>query len=216
MAFPAPTVFHRATMPYNAKIKEYSRDRRAWIQDGKKSPGIKSHKAFVWPRDGRNGSKWGRMKDILQDKGPDIHIAISADRMDYMKNRQHKSCWAEWTCLDNRDRDVSMSSVKYAPWTHNRALGGRAPGLSYDFRTRKYGKANPQTWTDVRWQPEPNNIHVFPEALRSFYGDWYQDDNSIPLIKSCPPFASVQHFASPGPNGAHIPQFAHPGHFAHL
>ncbi|KAJ4334720.1 hypothetical protein N0V87_006629 [Didymella glomerata] len=203
MAFPVAPVFHPTTMPYNTNIKEYSRDHRAWVQDGNKFRGIKSHKAFIWPKDGRNGSKWGRMKDILQDKGPDIHIAMSADKMDYMKNRQHKSRWADWTCLDNRDRDVSMSSVKYAPWTHNGALGGRAPGLSYDFRTRKYGQANPKTWTDIKWQPEPNGKHMFPEALRSFYGDWYQDNNYIPLTKRYPRLA-------------HVPQFAHHGQSAHF
>ncbi|KAJ4382162.1 hypothetical protein N0V86_002493 [Didymella sp. IMI 355093] len=189
-------------MPHRSNIKEYSRDHRAWIQDGKKFRGIKSHKALIWPKDGRNGSKWGRMKDILQDKGPDIHIAISADKMDYMKNRQHKSRWADWTCLDNRDRDVSMSSVTYAPWTHNGALGGRAPGLSYDFRTRKYGTADRHTWTDVKWQPEPNCKNLYPEAFRSYYGDWYQDRNYIPLIRHYPQLAP---FAHPG----------HLGHFAH-
>ncbi|KAF3036053.1 hypothetical protein E8E12_005010 [Didymella heteroderae] len=193
-------------MPYNSNIKEYSQNHRAWIQDGKKFRGIKSQKAFIWPKDGRNGSKWGRIKDILQDKGPDIHIAISADRMDYMKNRQHKSRWAGWTCLNGRDRDVSMSSVKYAPWTHNAALGGRAPGLNYDFRTRRYGKANSQTWTDVKWQPESNGKHLFPEAFRSFYGDWYQDNNYIPLIERYPQLAHVPHFTCPA-------CFEHLGHF---
>ncbi|KAL1607094.1 hypothetical protein SLS59_002798 [Nothophoma quercina] len=179
-------IFHQAVMPHNSRIKEYSRDHRAWIQDGKKFRNIKSSKAFIWPKDGKNGSKWGRMKDILQDKGPDIHIAISADRMDYMQNRQHKSRWSDWTCLDDRDRDVSMSSTKYAPWTHNGALGGRVPGLSYDFRTRKYGKPNKYTWTDIKWQAEPNAKHVYPEAFRSFCGDWYQDQHYVPLTRRYP------------------------------
>ena len=88
-------MFHMAHVPHNSRIKEYSRDHLTWIQDGKKFRNVKSSKAFIWPKDGRNGSKWGRMKDILQDKGPDIHIAISADKMDYMKNRQQKSGWSD-------------------------------------------------------------------------------------------------------------------------
>jgi len=174
--------FFPAIMPHRSNVKEYSQDHRAWIQDGKKFRGIKAQKAFVWPKDGRNGSKWGRMKDILTDIGPDIHITMSADKMDYMKNRQSRSRWAGWTCLDDRDRDVAMSS-RYAPWIHNAALGGRKPGLSYDFRTRKYGKHNKFTWTDVKWQPEPNGKHVYPEAFRSVTGDWYQDDHYVPLIR---------------------------------
>lgn len=177
-----PPIFYPATMPRKSSVKEYSREHRAWIQDGRKYRNIKSSKAFIWPKDGRNGSKWGRLKDILQDKGPDIHIAISADKMDYMQNRQRRSRWSGWTCLDDRDTDLSMSSKKYAPWTSNGALGGRAPGLSYDFRTRKYGKANKYTWTDVKWQQEPSAQHTYPEALRSFHGNWYQDQHYVPLV----------------------------------
>ena len=79
-----------------------------------------------------------------------------------------------------------MLSKKYAPWTHNGALGGRAPGLSYDFRTRKYGKPNKFTWTDVKWQQESNAKHMYPEAFRSFCGDWYQDQRYIPLTRRHP------------------------------
>lgn len=175
-------------MPYRGDVKEYSQDHRAWIQDGKEFRGIKSHKAFIWPKDGRNGSRWGRMKDILQGKGPDIHIAISADKMDYMVNRPSRSRWSDWTCLDDRyeAQDLAMSSAKYAPWTRNCALGGRNERLSYDFRTRRYGKHNKYTWTDVQWQPEPNRTRVYPEAFRSLAGDWYQDEHYIPLTRRRP------------------------------
>lgn len=176
-------MFYPAVMPHRSNPKEYSRDHRAWIQDGKKYRGIKSQKAFIWPKDGRNGSKWGRMKDILADRGPDIHITMSADKMDYMKNRQSRSRWAGWTCLDDRDKDLAISSKKYAPWTHNFALGGRRSDFSYDFRTRRYGKHNNFTWTDAKWQPEPNGEYVYPEAIRSFTGDWYQDERYVPLIR---------------------------------
>lgn len=94
------------------------------------------------------------MKDILQDKGPDIHITLSANKMEYMNNRQTRSRWSDWTCIDDRDKDLSMSSEKYAPWTHSFVLGGRSPGQSYDYRTRKYGHPDKYTWTDAKWQPE--------------------------------------------------------------
>ncbi|KAJ4316315.1 hypothetical protein N0V94_005524 [Neodidymelliopsis sp. IMI 364377] len=177
--------FYPAIMPYRAPVKEYSREHRAWIQNGRKFRNIKSSKAFIWPKDGRNGSKWGRMKDILQDKGPDIHVAISADKMDYMTNRQRRSRWSGWTCLDDRNPDLALSSKKYAPWTNNAALGGRAPGLSYDFRTRKYVKADEGTWTDASWQQEPNAQHTYPEAVRNFYGGWFQDRNYDPRPYVC-------------------------------
>lgn len=177
-------MFYQAVaMPHRSNIKEYSRDHRAWIQDGKKYRGIKSHKAFIWPKDGKNGSNWGRMKDILSNQGPDIHITMSADKMDYMQNRQRRSRWADWTLLDDRDEDLSMSSRRYAPWTHTAALGGRDRRLRYDFHTRKYGRPNPDIWTDVKWQPEPNRDRIHPEAYRNLTGDWYQDNHYVPLIR---------------------------------
>ena len=39
--------YEAVAMPHRSNIKEYSRDHRAWIQDGKKYRGIKSHKAFI-------------------------------------------------------------------------------------------------------------------------------------------------------------------------
>jgi len=44
-----------------------------------------------------------------------------------------------------------------------------------DFRTRKYGRPEWDTWTDARWQEEPNEDFYYPYALRDPDGEWWED-----------------------------------------
>jgi hypothetical protein len=144
---------------------------------------VKTSKAFVWPKDGRNGTTWGRFKDILQNKGPDIYLTINADKQDYIHNRPLKDRWAGYARFDDVDGSWPFSS-KLAPWTQKGILGGRMPGLKYDFRTRKYGVPSPRMWTNAVWQPEPrkNKHNRYPEAYCDINGDWFQDYHYVPQV----------------------------------
>jgi hypothetical protein len=172
--------FYPVPLPHRSRPAEYNPGLGGWYQDGRRVQNVKPSRVFIWPKDGRNGSSWGRIKDILQNKGPDIHIAISASKNDHMHNRQRRPRWSGHTRLDSRGPDSSISSA-CAPWTRNAGLGGRTPGLSYDFRTRRYIRPDPDMWTDAKWQAEPNAQHVYPEAVRDDCGVWWQDNYYSPV-----------------------------------
>ncbi|EOA82897.1 hypothetical protein ACJQWK_04775 [Exserohilum turcicum] len=163
----------------------YVRDRpqRGWYQDGRKLRDVKASKAFIWPKDGKNGSSWGRIKDVLRNNGPDIYVAFGARQTDCVSNRPPRSQWAGYPHLDDRGMTFSFNSQKFAPWTKSSMLGGREYGLSYDFRTRKYVKPNRWTWTDAIWQQEPyknRKANSYPEAVRMLDGQWFQDTQYLP------------------------------------
>lgn len=177
-----PHAFFGLDHAYRHHPAEFDVDRKKWFQDGRKLRNVKTSKAFVWPKDGRNGGSWGRFKDILKDQGPDMYLTINADKLDYMYNRPTRARWSGHTNLDDTGLNLSLNSAKYAPWTNKGLLGGRMQGLSYDFRTRQYGVPNRRTWTDATWQPEPriNKYNPYPEAFRNIYGEWYQDPHYLP------------------------------------
>lgn len=142
-----------------------------WYQEGQKRNVRKPHYHWIWPKDGKRGTKWGRIKDILQGKGPDIHVTISADKMDYMHNRQRKQEWAKWRHLDDRDPDDALRSPS---WITNPLLGGRNPGERYDFYSRRYRNEYPGMWSDALWLARKKHA-IFPDTLRNNYGEWFQD-----------------------------------------
>jgi hypothetical protein len=140
---------------------------QGWKQGPHRRRKVKPFKHFIWPKDGRNGSTWGRMKDILQSKGPDIHVAFSADKRDYMSNRPSRARWSRHSNLDDRDRD---SALKYElPW-----VGRRGTDKCYDFRTRTFVSPYKNMWTDALWSEEPNNDYAYPYATRDYRGEWSQ------------------------------------------
>ncbi|KAF2457740.1 hypothetical protein BDY21DRAFT_378860 [Lineolata rhizophorae] len=55
---------------------------------------IQPHYAVVWPRDGRNTSTWGRLKDVLTNHGPDMYVSITptATAVDAPRREQ----WSGW------------------------------------------------------------------------------------------------------------------------
>ncbi|KAF2133274.1 hypothetical protein P153DRAFT_363488 [Dothidotthia symphoricarpi CBS 119687] len=174
-----PAIFHPTDHAHRHRPAEYSPDLRAWVQDGRRVANVKPAYAFIWPKDGKRGSTLGRMKDILSGTGPDIHLSISADKRDHMYNRQRRPRWSNWTNLDDSGPDHSISS-KRAPWTQMGILGGRTPGMSYDFRTRKYAMPDRYTWTDAVWQRDADK-YTYPEAVRTLRGKWYQDPQWRPF-----------------------------------
>ncbi|KAF1947913.1 hypothetical protein EJ02DRAFT_332466 [Clathrospora elynae] len=185
---PGFPMFVDAEDGWRHRTAEYVREpgMRGWYQDGRKLRHIKASKAFVWPKDGKNGSSWGRMKDVFQNKGPDIYVAFGARKTDCVSNRPPRSQWAGHPNLDDRGMTFGFNSQKFAPWTKTGLLGGRTYGMSYDFRTRKHSSANPYMWTDAIWQQEPyknRKWNSYPEAVRLLDGSWHQDSQYLPQFK---------------------------------
>ncbi|ORY14803.1 hypothetical protein BCR34DRAFT_466807, partial [Clohesyomyces aquaticus] len=142
---------------------------QGWVQGGHKRRDVKKpYYHFIWPKDGKNGRTWGRWKDVLQGKGPDIHVTISANKNDYMYDRQRKSRWAGHTNLDDRDPDFTLGYQ--FPWT--RKARPSDAYKAYDFQTRKYTRPYKRMWTDVVWQDDPNDHFQYPSAFKDVYGRW--------------------------------------------
>jgi hypothetical protein len=157
--------------PYRDRPAEYIKG-YGWYQNGRRKRVKKPQYHFIWPKDGRNGSKWGRTKDILTGKGPDIHVTVSAKKMDYMANRQRRDTWGNHLDLDDRHHDYR--GTLQAPWaSHFR----RDPYSKYDFLTRTYRRPDKNMMTDAIWKEGvPQKQCPFPRAFRDPGGQWYDDD----------------------------------------
>jgi hypothetical protein len=182
---PDPASFEEAPFGWISSPARYIRDPawRGWYQDGRKLRHVKASKAFVWPKDGKNGSFRGRIRDIFNNEGPDMYVAFGARKTDCVSNRPRRSQWAEHAHLHDPSRPFSFSSQKFAPWTRNGMLGGRDHGESYGFRTREYTKPHLGMWTDAIWQPEPyknSEWNSYPQAWRGWDGQWFQDAQYLP------------------------------------
>ncbi|RAR02489.1 hypothetical protein DDE82_004080 [Stemphylium lycopersici] len=191
ITLPEPPIFFPANEGWRHRTAGYVRNPtwRGWYQDGRKLRDVKAPKAFIWPKDGKNGSSLGRMKDIFRNTGPDMYVAFGARPTDCVSNRPSRSQWAGHTHFDDGGMAFSFNSHKFAPWTRAKALGGREHSLSYDFRTRKHAKPNQWTWTDAIWQQEPyknRKWNCFPEAVQTVDGRWYQDTQCLPQFRGGP------------------------------
>ena len=173
-----PDAYYPVAQPFKHRPAQWCPERRKWLQDGRILNKVKPSKAFVWPKDGKRGTTWGRFKDILQNKGPDIYLTLNAEKHDYMHNRPSRARWAGHTDLDDPRPESScpLNYRKYAPWVQ------RHSAVAYDFRTRKYLLPHQEMWTDVVWQPKGTawKGNVYPEAVRDNYGEWWQDFNYMP------------------------------------
>lgn len=175
-----------------SRTAEYVRG-YGWIKDGDRTRVKKPHYHFIWPKDGKNESKWGRAKDILSGKGPDIHVTIGAEKMDYMKLRQRRSTWARHVNLDDRHHD--HRKTLQIPWASTAA---RRAGLRYDFYERAYRKPDRYMMTDARWYTGDSSKGVpFPKSFRDVVGQWHHhnpnalrrpDENWDHLPAGFPPF----------------------------
>jgi hypothetical protein len=179
-------MFVPAVGGFKHKTARYNRNpgHRGWYQDGRRLRHVKTSKAFIWPKDGKNGSSWGRVKDIFSNSGPDMYVAFGARPTDCVSSCPPRSQWAGYPHLDESGTH-SFNSQKSAPWTKSSMLGGRQYGLSYDFRTRKHSKPNQSTWTDAIWQQEPyknRKLNSYPEAVRMLDGLWFQDTQYLPQV----------------------------------
>ena len=209
-ALPYAPLFERIEDGYRHRPAQYISEPgipRGWYQDGRKLRRVKASKAFIWPKDGKYGTTWGRVKDVFTNKGPDIFVAFGANKGDCVSNRPTRAQWSGHTNLDDRGKNTSFNCAKFAPWTTNGMLGGRMPGLSYDFRTREHHVPYSHMWSDAIWQQEPyknEKWNLYPEAVRTMDGRWWQDYQYVPQFLSGP----VNNKLGQGMFGVHFPRGA--------
>lgn len=205
--FPATSYFVPTDYPHRPRPAQFARGlgvSPGWYQDGRKLRNVKkSAKAFIWPKDGRNGSTWGRVKDILTGNGPDVFVAFGANKSDCVGNRPSRAQWSGHVNLDDTGLAKGFNHEKFAPWTV-KWPGARPPGMCYDFHTRKYGPERTRMWTDAIWQKEPHKnrkLNPYPEAFRDIDGLWHQDVQYLPQWKGGP----VSNEVGRGMLGVHLP-----------
>lgn len=170
-----PIAFYPTNAPHPPRAAFYSRAHKTWTKDGKKARRVKNPAyALIWPKDGKHETKWGRFKDIMSNQGPDMYVSISANESEIMNDRPRRHQWIGFA--DTDDDFIINPSLKARSWTKNGALGGRTPGLSYDFRTRQYGRPNRYSWIDAVYKPEKSRskLDPYPEAIRNHQGRWFQ------------------------------------------
>ncbi|KAF2262606.1 hypothetical protein CC78DRAFT_312588 [Lojkania enalia] len=164
---PTTGVFVPVDHPWRHRPAEYGGPRVGWVHGGHHRRVKTKYKHFIWPKD-KPGGKRNRFMDILKGEGPDIHVTISADKNDYMFNRQRKARWSRHTNLDDRGPDAAL---KYQPpWIEGR----RGTDMRYDFKTRRYRRPYRTMWTDALWGDEPTKDFQYPYAWRDIEGQWYQ------------------------------------------
>lgn len=143
-----------------------------WVQAGR-SVKVKPRYAWFWPKDGKRHGWWGRWKDVLTGQGPDIHIAIHGDSRNRQKDWPSKAQWSRWHDQANPDED-NGGSIPAIPWAK------RDADEKYDFRKRKYGQPDKNTWTDVKWQNPPNSHFTRPRAFRDKDGQYWEQHRQWP------------------------------------
>ena len=111
---------------------------------------------LVWPRD-KNQGTWARLKDIFSGKGPDIWL--SKDEL----GGPTRPVWSGWKSPEAHMGNPNVpywDNLGYAYRRDNikQPVRGaeRAPGVKYDFRTRRYKYPDINTWTDVKHSRRDN------------------------------------------------------------
>lgn len=143
-----------------------------WVQAGR-AVNVKPRYAWVWPKDGKRQDWWGRWKDIVTGRGPDMHVSISGDSRDRQKDWPSRARWSGWKDLADptEDKGGSMPTI---PWTK------RGVDEKYDFRKRRYVRPDKKSWTDAKWQRPPNNHFTRPRAFRDIEGQYWEQRRRWP------------------------------------
>lgn len=122
--------------------------------------GKKRRNAWVWPSDGKHKRSWGRWKDIIEGKGPDIFITKHGDRP---SRNQWKNNFQDAT-----PEDPGFNTHIDMPWaTRTRP---------YDFRERRYRRPkgpNDIFWSDATWPSKAADHYKQPINYRCAHGDWF-------------------------------------------
>ena len=135
--------------------------------NGPEKPGQprKSGSQFVWPRDKPHRSMWGRWRDVLTSKGPDVWVTRRGS------DGPHRPVWSGW-----RGPAWDNLGYKYVDEPDGPDLplaSGRDPLAKFNFKTRRFERLNPGMWTDVKYCKK----HRKPIWIRRINkeDDWYND-----------------------------------------
>ena len=119
---------------------------------------------MVWPRDKKGSSiwSWGRLKDILTSRGPDIWCSRRGSL------GPHRPVWSNWR---------SPNPPAFTPWDNLGYLYKNEPdaphwfwaerpqNVRYDFKTRKYRVPDLDTWTDAKYSEQNNELMYHRDVL---------------------------------------------------
>ena len=118
---------------------------------------------------------FGRWKDLLSGKGPDVWIAPKGS------DEPHRPIWSGW-------RTTGHITPGHVPYDNNGYkfinrpdgpevfLGHHTGGKNfYDFRTRTYGRPNkPHAWTDVK-RCGQHGVEIYRRG-RHEGDDWWEEE----------------------------------------
>lgn len=148
----------------------------AYGYDGPEPPRHTRKRAgqFVWPRDKPGMTVFGRWKDVLSGKGPDVWVARKGS------DEPHRPVWSGW----RRTGHITPGAVPYDnngyKWTDRPDgpevfFGHHRGGKNfYDFRTRTYGRPDkPHVWTDVK-RCGQHGVEIYHRG-RHEGDDWWED-----------------------------------------
>ena len=134
---------------------------------------------FVWPRDKPHSSIFGRWKELLSDKGPDIWVTRRGS------DGPHRPVWSGWRTPHPQipgEPYWDNLGYKYVDEPNGPDLPlarGRSPDKKYNFRTRKYEYPDIHTWTDVKYCDQ-HRIPIYQRGIIEdderydlFFEDYY-------------------------------------------
>lgn len=143
-------------------------------------PRKKAHQ-WVWPRDGKGTSiwSWGRLKDVLTDKGPDMYLTTRGSP------GPHRPVWSNWKHEDG------IENLGYAYDHREDDLFHRRPSSQkYNFETRRYEPWNPHMLSDVKWCKGPGCRKKAKIYTRGAFGEeWWHPQWTDPWEPLENPFA---------------------------
>lgn len=115
--------------------------------------------AYVWPSDGKRKYTWGRWKDILSSKGPDVFVSKLGDRPSRNQWRNKH--------MDTTPEDPGHNTHVDMCWAKRRK--------PYDFRSRSYKWSRPGhiVWRDATWPRRGPDHYKQPLNYKCEHGRWY-------------------------------------------
>ena len=128
---------------------------------------------FVWPRDKPHSSIFGRWKDVLQGKGPDVWVTRRGS------DGPHRPVWSGWRTQGL----ISHGAVEYDNLGYKYVEKEDGPDLMfghrakdkrfYDFRTRTFGRQNkPHAYTDIKYCKQ-HRVPIYHRG-RHEADDWWE------------------------------------------
>lgn len=142
---------------------------------GRRAKPQKPRLAFVWPKDGKRTTTMGRLADIMQNRGPDIHVMTHRGQRGNLSlgwDAPRRGQWSRWAELDdNPENELAGNFCRVAPpmpWAR------RGPAKKYDFRTRKWVNLRNDLWSDVEWEAGARTNDQIPRRWRDADGYWWR------------------------------------------